>query len=202
MTWSDFYLICFILGSTLSLVSFLSGAHVHLPFHIHFPHGWFHGGHGAGHTHASASDSSIFNFATIMAFLAWFGAMGYLLSRYYRWWSGAILVAALLTGFAGGAVIYFFFVKLFVENEHPLRASDFDMVGVLGHLSVPIQGTRGTGELIYSQEGTRRSCGARSEDGATVAKGTEVVVLRYVGGVAYVRPLTELEEGHGTLSVS
>jgi hypothetical protein len=50
----------------------------------------------------------------------------------------------------------------------------------------------GTGEIIYSQAGTRRSCGARAEDGSAIAKGTEVVVTRYERGIAYVRLWTEM----------
>ena len=65
------------------------------------------------------------------------------------------------------------------------------MVGVLGRLSMPIR-EGGTGELIYSQAGTRRVCGARSEDGAAISKGTEVVVTRYEQGIAYVRRWSEL----------
>jgi hypothetical protein len=42
--------------------------------------------------------------------------------------------------------------------------------------------------LIYSQEGTRRVAGARSEDGAAIPRGTEVIVTRYEKGIAYVRP--------------
>ena len=42
--------------------------------------------------------------------------------------------------------------------------------------------------MIYSQEGTRRVAGARSEDGAAIPKGVEVMVTRYEKGIAYVRP--------------
>jgi hypothetical protein len=70
------------------------------------------------------------------------------------------------------------------------------MVGVLGKLCVPIR-AGGTGELVYAQVGTRRVCGARSEDGSAMAKGTEVVVTRYDKGIAYVRLWSEMsgEEG-------
>src|SRR2546429_6834886 len=49
MTWSDFYLFCFLVGFSLSVVSFLAGAvHIHLPVKWHLP---FHLGHhwGGGH---------------------------------------------------------------------------------------------------------------------------------------------------------
>ena len=50
----------------------------------------------------------------------------------------------------------------------------------------------GTGEIIYSQAGTRRTCGARSENGAALGKGAEIVVTRYDKGIAYVRLWSEL----------
>ena len=58
-------------------------------------------------------------------------------------------------------------------------------------LSVSIR-EGGTGEIVYSQVGTRRVCGARSEDGSAIAKGTEVVVTRYEKGIAYVRLWSEM----------
>jgi len=65
------------------------------------------------------------------------------------------------------------------------------MEGVLGYLSNPIR-TGGTGELIYSQAGTRRTCGARSEDGVAIERGTEVIVTKYERGLAYVRTWDEM----------
>jgi hypothetical protein len=75
--------------------------------------------------------------------------------------------------------------------EEALDPADFEMVGVLGKLSVRIS-DGGTGELIYSQAGTRRVCGARSDDGLPILKGTEVVVTRYERGIAYVRRWSEM----------
>jgi hypothetical protein len=50
----------------------------------------------------------------------------------------------------------------------------------------------GTGEIIYSQAGTRRTCGARSEAGSAVEKGAEIIVTRYDKGIAYVRLWEEM----------
>jgi hypothetical protein len=50
-----------------------------------------------------------------------------------------------------------------------------------------------TGEIIYTQLGARRSVPARSEDGASIDRDAEVVVLRYERGIAYVRPWRDLE---------
>ena len=40
--------------------------------------------------------------------------------------------------------------------------------------------------------GTRRVCGARSDTGGAIARGTEVVVTRYEKGIAYVRLWSEM----------
>jgi hypothetical protein len=48
MTWTDFYLVCFLVGFLLSVVSLLLG-HVHWHFHLPHMHGDLnlHMGHGA-----------------------------------------------------------------------------------------------------------------------------------------------------------
>jgi hypothetical protein len=102
-----------------------------------------------------------------------------------------ILSLSVLSGLVGGAIIFFFLSKVLISDEESLDPADFEMVGVLGKLSMPIR-EGGTGELIYSQMGTRRVCGARSEDGSAMAKGTEVVVTRYDKGIAYVRLWSEM----------
>ena len=187
MTWSDFYLFCFLVGFGLSVLTLLAGSvHLHLP-HLHFDHG-VHLGHGHG---GGGQSVSWFNFGTLAAFLAWFGGTGYLLEHYYGVWFAAALGIATLSGLGGAAVVFWFLAKVLMSREEALDPADFDMVGVLGHLSIPIR-QGGTGELIYSQEGTRRVTGARAESGSAIAKGVEVVVTRYEKGIAYVRPWDEL----------
>jgi len=212
MTWSDFYLICFAVGFFFSFFSFVFGSSRFGKLHL--PH--FHG-HGVAHVptasgqaansaaahastggHAHGATLSPFNPPIIAAFLAWFGGTGYLLTRFSALWVGTALLLAVVAGSVGGAIIFFFLAKVLMSDQEFLDPADFEMVGVLGKLSVPIR-EGGTGELIYSQMGTRRVCGARSDDGAVIAKGIEVVVTRYEKGIAYVHLWSELsgelEEG-------
>lgn len=213
MTWSDFYLICFAVGFCFSFFSFVFGGsrfgRLHLPhFHGHagghFPapqgpsaHASAAGGHmpptRSGVTNHAARGTSVspFNPPSIAAFLAWFGGAGYLLTRFSALWVGLALTLSVAAGLVGGAIIFFFLTKVLMSDQEYLDPADFDMVGVLGKLSVPIR-EGGTGELIYSQMGTRRVCGARSENTGAIAKGTEVVVTRYEKGIAYVRLWSEL----------
>jgi membrane protein implicated in regulation of membrane protease activity len=187
MTWADFYLICFLLGLALSLLSVLTGsAHLHLPhlphMHVHVPH--VH----VPHVHAPHAESEgvpWLNFGTMTAFLAWFGGTGYLLERFYAVWFLVALAIAVLSGLGGAAIVFWFLAKL-ASGEEALDPADYDMIGVLGKLSIPIR-QGGTGEIVFSQEGVRRVSGARSDDGTAIPKGAEVVVERYEKGIAYVR---------------
>ena len=80
-----------------------------------------------------------------------------------------------------------------MKHDRELDPADYERIGVLGRISSPIcQG--GTGEIIFSQEGTRHTCGARSEAGEALTKGTEVIITRYEHGIAYVRRWEELAE--------
>jgi membrane protein implicated in regulation of membrane protease activity len=181
MNWETFYLAMFVFGLAMTLLSLFAG-HVHLPVHLHLPH-------GVHLTHIGP-----LNTITLVVFLTWFGATGYLITHYHSGAAGLALTAAIAVGFIGAALMYVSVIRTFLENEHPLRDADFEMVGVLGRISMPVREQGGTGELIYSQQGTRRSCGARSEDGSRIERGTEVVVMRYEKGIAWVRPWNELHD--------
>jgi hypothetical protein len=188
MNWSDFYLVCFIIGFGLSALAFLAGSvHLHLP-HLHLHHG-IHVPVRGGMVRGGARGSELpwFNFGTIAAFLAWFGGTGYLLQHYYGVWFIVTLGVATVSGIGGSAVVFWFLAKVLMARETELDDADYDMVGVLGKLTIGIR-SGGTGELIYTQQGTRRVAGARSEDGNPISRGSEVMVTRYEKGIAYVRP--------------
>ena len=181
MSWSEFYLICFLVGFGLSALALLAGsAHLHLP-HLHLQHG-IHVPHGG-----SAPSLPWFNFGTMAAFLAWFGGTGYLLERYSHVWFLAALGVATVSGLAAASVVFWFLAKVLMAREAALDPADYDMVGVLGRISISIR-PGGTGEIIYSQEGTRHVSGARAEENVAIPKGAEVIVTRYEKGIAYVRP--------------
>jgi hypothetical protein len=210
MTWADFYLICFAVGFCLSFFSFVFGGarsgRLHLP---HF-HGHVAGAHvsatavpaahipapaglgkSMGHAARQGAGVSPFNFVTLTAFLAWFGGTGYLLTRYSGVWVGFGLLAAIVSGLLGGGIVFLFLSKVLISEDENMDSADYEMVGVLGRVCSAIRAD-GTGELIYTQMGTRRVCGARGEDGIAISKGSEVVVTRYEKGIAYVRLFSEL----------
>lgn len=192
MTWADFYLICFLVGFLMSLISVLTGsAHLHLPHlhlnvhipHIHIPH--------VHVPHVGGNQVPVLNLGTLAAFLTWFGGTGYVLVSFSSLWTFFAFGIALASGLVGAAIIFLFLAKVLMRAEQEFDPEDSDMVGVLGRLSVSIR-PGGTGEIVFTQGGTRHCTAARSEDGAAVPKSTEVVVTRFDKGVAYVRRWEDL----------
>jgi hypothetical protein len=206
--WSDFYLICFAVGFCFSFFSFLfggaRGGRLHLP-HGHgvahasglhgpsAPSGGAHTANRVGGSGIRSGSVSPLNPPTIAAFLAWFGGTGYLLTRFSSIWVGLGLFVSVISGLVGGGIIFLLLSRFLISADENMDPSDYEMVGVLGKLSVTIR-EGGTGEMLYSQMGTRRVCGARSEDGTGIEKGVEVVVTRYEKGLAYVRPWEEMSK--------
>ncbi len=190
MTWTNVYLVCFLLGFVLSAVSWLLGTlglHVHVHAHSPVPH--------AAHApHAGAlarGGPSAFNFSTAMAFLAWFGGAGYLLTRYAGVWPVAALLVAVGIGCAGATIVFWFMSRVLWSEDENLDPDDYEIVGLLGSVISPIR-EGGTGEILFQQAGVRRVAGARSENGVPIGKGVEVVITRYENGLVYVRTWDEL----------
>jgi membrane-bound ClpP family serine protease len=102
------------------------------------------------------------------------------------------LTIAVFAGMVGAAIVFFFLTRILISREENMDAASYEMAGVLGRISMPIR-QDGTGEIIYSQAGTRRTCGARSEDGSAIEKGAEVMVSHYEKGIAYVKRWEELD---------
>ena len=142
---------------------------------------------------------SPFNFGTIAAFLAWFGGAGYLATNYYRAWFVPALGIALVSGLAGGSIVFWFLAKVLMGREEHLDPANYEMVGVLGTVSGLIR-QGGTGEILFSQEGSRRAAAARSEDGKPIPRGVEVVVTRFENGISYVRRWDELKAESDAMS--
>jgi hypothetical protein len=193
MNWESFYLICFVVGVAMSALSLAGGmgrfgGHVHVP-HVHISHVG-HVPHGAGVRGGGGSTVPWWNAFSIMIFLCWFGAAGYLLTRYGALVASVVLLLATACGVAGGAIIFFFLVKVLLPHDRELTADETEVVGAVGRLSAPIR-AGGVGEMIYEQLGAVRSVPARAEDGAPIEKQEEVFVVRFEKGIAFVRRFEE-----------
>jgi len=179
---NTFYLICFVLGLVLSLMAAFAGLgrlHFgHMPVHGHFP----------GHARPGGGSLSAINGFTLPAFLCWFGGAGYLLRNYSPLAMPLALLGAVVAGLVGAGMLYVLLFKLLLPRERVLSPEDTRMDGVIARVSDEIR-AGGIGEILFSQTGALRGTAAKSESGEPIARGTEVVVLRYAKGIAYVSPL-------------
>lgn len=205
--WADFYLICFLVGFALTMFSLLVGI-----FHIDFPGKWdnfLHGGHAFGHIHGAHGfghhgvghghgtgdgHAPHLNFSTVMAFLAMFGGTGFLLSRHSRFEAYLALGASVGAGLVGAAVVSWYFTKIMIDYDKSMRPDDFDLIGTIGKITISTSHA-GTGELVYEQNGARKSVPVRSDDENVLARGDEVVVTRFEKGVAYGKKFEEFVSG-------
>jgi hypothetical protein len=201
------FVFCFVFGVATSLLSLALGA-------LHGGAG--DGGHGLGghegahlgpsahdlphvgtvpggeDLHADAGDGhdgqvSPFNLQTITAFLAFFGGSGWVLYSSVGLAPALALIAATVIGIAGGAVVFLFLVKVLLASQRFIDPASSRLEGTVARVSMAIRAD-GTGEIQFARDGSRRSEGARSATGAAIPAGTEVVVVRYERGLAYVEP--------------
>src|SRR5205807_6362736 len=105
--------------------------HLHLPhFHFHLGHGAHvphapHVPHGSGGAHgAGAAELPVINFGTITAFLAWFGGIGYLLTKYSSWMATIALLVAIFGGMIGAAIVFFLVSRLLMKHDKALDQAD------------------------------------------------------------------------------
>jgi hypothetical protein len=177
------FVVCFIAGLGLSVVSFLSGFdEITLFEHVFHGHG-HRGVHLPRVLHPKKGRSSMINVATITAFLTWFGGGGLLLERLTPFAPMLVVGGAAVIGLAGGSLVNRVIGALARRES---TAESLSMIGVIAKTVVPIRAGDGTGEIVFTHAGTRRVAGARSDDGTAIDKGVEVVVTRYEKGIAYV----------------
>jgi membrane protein implicated in regulation of membrane protease activity len=184
---ATFFLICFLFGIALSALSLLTGfAHLPLGGHgVHLSHA-FHL-HAPAHSDTHESGSPL-NLGSLLAFLVWFGGIGFLLHALSPLALLLVLLFSVMAGIAGATVIAFFLVKVLIPAQTEVDPAQYRLEGTAGSITAAIP-AGGTGEITYSKVGTRRSDAARSIDGNAIPHGEEVVIMGYKRGIAYVQPL-------------
>jgi len=183
-TLGTVYLVCFFFGAVFSMLTLLTGA-AHLPL----PGGHaLHLGH-VFHPHTPGHEANpAFNLGSLLAFLIWFGGIGFLLHDLSPLGIVLVVLLSLLAGFAGASAIAFFLVKVLLPAQTVVDPAQYRLDGTPGRITAAIPAGQ-TGEISYSKAGTRRSDAARSIDGEPIAHGEEVVIVTYRRGIAYVQPL-------------
>ncbi|HET9495077.1 MAG TPA: hypothetical protein VFR15_12670 [Chloroflexia bacterium] len=155
-------------------------------------------GHGVGHEighEAAHSGPSVFNLPTIMASITWFGGVGYLLRATLSMNAVFASVLAIISGLIGGAIMFVLLARvLWPMMTPPMQRADFRLPGTPARVVSPIR-EGGVGEIVYTKAGNRFTSGARSVDERAIAKGAEVVIVKYERGLAYVQDVEALLNG-------
>ncbi|MBV9175122.1 MAG: hypothetical protein JOZ81_34135 [Chloroflexi bacterium] len=179
-----FFLACLGFGALFTLASLVLGS-VHAG-HIHIGHH----DHGAG----LFKDLPAVNFSSVLAAITWFGAAGYLLSQLGDLAMPAVVLGALIAGAIGWYLIARFLGVVLAGQTH-MDPADYRLEGTVGQVTVRIP-AGGTGEVVFSKVGLRRSEAARGLNGAAIPRGTEVVITQYADGFATVQPWSDYIEAH------
>jgi membrane protein implicated in regulation of membrane protease activity len=169
-------------------------------------HGGLHHGHAGGHhvsnhghpvhygpAHHDLGDRiaslPLLNASSAIGALTWFGAAGYVLMRLGEWALPVVLLGALIAAGLGWYLIARF-LGLLLAGEREMDPADYRLEGTVGKITVPIP-PGGTGEIVFSKAGARRSESARALGGGPIPRGTEVVITAYADGFATVQPWQE-----------
>jgi hypothetical protein len=193
------FLGCFLFGVVFTGLTTLLGAASSAVHVGHFlGHGWhgphIHHGHANGYANGHLDQPLfLFGVSSLVAFLTWFGAAGYVLTRWFDWPLLATLVLGIGAGLAA-AVLVARFLALLRAGERVMDPRDFRLVGTVARVTIGIPGD-GVGEIVFTKAGARRSEAARGLNGAPIPRDTEVVVTGYERGVATVQPWDDLYAG-------
>ncbi len=187
-TLDSIFLGAFLFGLLFSVVALVLGA-------VDF--GADHGG-DFGHD-GDIGIHNYLNVSIILAFIAWFGGIGYLARNGAGWTAAVSIVVAIAGGLVGAYLIYQMFARVIrPAGRTELDPRDFELAGKLARVTSSIR-PGGVGEIVYEQSGARMVRAARASTGAAIPRGTEVVVLRADHGVGIVAPWDELYAGLGSL---
>ncbi len=136
---------------------------------------------------------SLFNLATVGAFVTVMGAVGYPLARYTTLSALAISAIALAAGLAGWGLA----VAMIAGWAVPAARRDTEderyvFQGFVGKVTQLI-GNGTPGEISYQVEGAWHRARALSLDGQPIDIGTEIVIERIEDGIAWVERWSTIE---------
>lgn len=136
---------------------------------------------------------SLFNLATIGAFVTVTGAVGYPVARYTGLGVLAVSAIAVVAGLAAWGLAVAMIAGWAVPSaRREIEDERYVLQGFVGKVTQPI-GDRAPGEISYQLEGSWHRVRARSLDGNPIEAGTEIAIERVEDGVAWVERWSTIE---------
>jgi membrane protein implicated in regulation of membrane protease activity len=127
----------------------------------------------------------------VAGFATAFGVAGYTLSRIVAP-SGALIAAGLI-GIAAMGLVRWLVAKSARAAEHDVEDERFVLQGHVARVVSSI-GAGGEGRISFDDGTQQRTLRARCLDDASLGEGTEVVIERIEGDLAYVEPWIQVEQ--------
>lgn len=127
----------------------------------------------------------------IAGFAIGFGVAGYLMSRLFSR-SGAV-IAAVVVGVVAMGLFRWIVVKSSIAAEADVEDERYVLQGHVARVVASIA-AGSEGRISFDDGGEHRTLRARSLDDAAVGEGTEVVIERIEGGLAFVEPWIQVEQ--------
>lgn len=142
---------------------------------------------------AAASQSTIRSWLPLVAaFSVGFGIAGYSLSRVMS--AGGTLVVALVVGLAAVVLTRWLVAKsASMTVEHDIDDERYVLQGHVARVVSSIS-AGSEGRITFDVGAEHRELRARSLDDASVDEGTEVIIERIEGDLAYVEPWIQVEQ--------
>lgn len=142
---------------------------------------------------ARASSSGEFRstLPLVAGFAIGFGVAGYLISRFAS--PLGAFIAALIAGAAGMGLFRWLVIKSATAAELDVEDERF---ALQGHVARVVSSIRAgsEGQISFEAAGEQRVLRARSLDDGPVGEGTEVVIERIEGDLAFVEPWVQVEQ--------
>jgi hypothetical protein len=188
-----FYLGAFLFGFVFTALSHLLGAarfgtRGFKGMHGPAAHGSHHGGgHHGGIRGFGKAALGLLNPGSVIAFITWFGGVGYEARHALGLVSLLSLLLGLIGGLVGATIVGLFLVKVLLASDQTMNPDDYRLPGTPCRVSATIR-PGGTGEVVYEQLGGRHVAMARARDGRSLERGSEAVIDAYERGIAWVEP--------------
>jgi hypothetical protein len=123
----------------------------------------------------------------ILVFLFSFGLLGYLLKNNAHVPGIIAAFTSTIVGLGAGYMVNRLYKWLFGREVGKLGYGSSEVIGRIAKVSIAIRSS-GIGEVIYvGDHGSRHSLGARSVNDISIACETEVVIVDYQKGIAFVQ---------------
>jgi membrane protein implicated in regulation of membrane protease activity len=180
MTIGLFYVSLLIIGFLYSVISLLAGWISDVGGNLEI------GGHADIPGHADTGHLGPISGTTVATFVTGFGGGGVVAHYWLRWPLLGSLSVAIGSGVVVAAAAYAILDFIFKETQAGSEFAVAETVGREAEVIVAIP-AGGVGEVAYIMRGQREQSSARSVDGASIPRGSAVVIDRVSGPTAYVR---------------